>query len=47
MFGFGDQKVSLESNYQQLLEEAYQSSLSSRRLSDQKHAAAETVRPEL
>ncbi len=47
MFGLGDKKAKMEGRYQQLLEEAYRLSHSNRRLSDQKHAEAESVRLEL
>ena len=47
MFGFGSKTKKLEKKYQQLLEEAFQLSKSSRSKSDEKTAEAEKIRVQL
>jgi len=47
MFGIGNKTKKLEKKYQQLLEEAYQMSKSSRSKSDEKTAEAEKIRIQL
>lgn len=47
MFGIGNKAKKLEKRYQQLLEEAFQLSKSSRIKSDEKTAEAEKIRVQL